>query len=66
MNDYGAFLNVIDRENLKWYAKKLFQCHFIHYKPHVDWHGLGSERLRRITARVVAWAPCIIYAFFLC
>jgi hypothetical protein len=36
MNDYGALVNDIEGENLKWYAKNLFQVHFIQHKPHVD------------------------------
>jgi hypothetical protein len=57
-------VNDIDRENFKCYDKNLFQCHFTHHKSHVDWQGLGSEPLRRLTVRALARPPCFICAFF--
>jgi hypothetical protein len=35
--EYGKpWWNYTDRRNLKNVEKKLFQCHFAHYKSHMD------------------------------
>jgi hypothetical protein len=38
--------NDIERGEAKYLEKKVFQCHFVHHKPDVDWPGieLGPPR----------------------
>jgi hypothetical protein len=36
--------NEIDRGKPKYSGKNLSQCHFVHYKSHMDYPGLRGER----------------------
>ena len=46
MNEYGVLVDDNDRRKMKYLKENLFQCQFVHDKPHLDCPGFEYGSLQ--------------------